>query len=72
MALMLRHVRCQSSECVFVSATPPPPPSPPTPSPRTCLPWAGRFAGGKLNVSVNCLDRHLVSRGDQVSVSVHG
>ncbi len=25
-----------------------------------------RFAGGKLNVSVNCIDRHLTTRGDQV------
>ena len=26
------------------------------------------FAGGKLNVSYNCLDRHLESRGDQTAV----
>ena len=26
------------------------------------------FAGGKLNVSYNCIDRHLDSRGDQVAI----
>ncbi|OAI16340.1 acetyl-coenzyme A synthetase [Methylomonas lenta] len=26
------------------------------------------FIGGKLNVSVNCLDRHLETRGDQVAI----
>jgi acetyl-CoA synthetase len=26
------------------------------------------FAGGKLNVSANCLDRHLPSRGDQIAI----
>ncbi|MDD5271444.1 MAG: acetate--CoA ligase [Methylovulum sp.] len=26
------------------------------------------FEGGKLNVSVNCLDRHLAARGDQVAI----
>lgn len=30
------------------------------------------FAGGKLNVSVNCLDRHLATRGDQVAVIWEG
>ena len=30
------------------------------------------FIGGKLNVSVNCLDRHLVSRGDQVAIIWEG
>ena len=25
----------------------------------------GWFLGGKLNVSVNCLDRHLATRGDK-------
>lgn len=30
------------------------------------------FAGGKLNVSVNCLDRHLARRGDQVAVIWEG
>ncbi|HSB95354.1 MAG TPA: acetate--CoA ligase [Spongiibacteraceae bacterium] len=26
------------------------------------------FSGGKLNVSVNCIDRHLEQRGDQVAI----
>ncbi len=26
------------------------------------------FKGGKLNVSVNCVDRHLANRGDQVAI----
>ncbi|TAN49486.1 MAG: acetate--CoA ligase [Methylococcaceae bacterium] len=26
------------------------------------------FAGGKLNVSVNCLDRHLATRGEQTAI----
>ncbi|BCG64302.1 MAG: acetyl-CoA synthetase [Methyloprofundus sp.] len=30
------------------------------------------FAGGKLNVSVNCLDRHLATRGDQVALLWEG
>ncbi len=30
------------------------------------------FKGGKLNVSYNCLDRHLDSRGDQVAVIWEG
>ncbi len=30
------------------------------------------FEGGKLNVSYNCLDRHLESRGDQVAVLWEG
>ncbi|MGY6274943.1 acetate--CoA ligase [Methylomonas sp. MgM2] len=30
------------------------------------------FEGGKLNVSVNCLDRHLESRGDRVAVIWEG
>jgi len=30
------------------------------------------FEGGKLNVSVNCLDRHLASRGDQVALIWEG
>ncbi len=30
------------------------------------------FAGGKLNVSVNCLDRHLKTRGDQVALIWEG
>ena len=30
------------------------------------------FLGGKLNVSANCLDRHLDSRGDQVAIIWEG
>ena len=30
------------------------------------------FMGGKLNVSYNCLDRHLESRGDQVAIIWEG
>jgi acetyl-CoA synthetase len=30
------------------------------------------FEGGKLNVSVNCLDRHLAQRGDQVAIIWEG
>jgi acetyl-CoA synthetase len=30
------------------------------------------FAGGKLNVSYNCLDRHLESRGDQIAILWEG
>jgi acetyl-CoA synthetase len=30
------------------------------------------FEGGKLNVSVNCLDRHLSTRGDQVAIIWEG
>jgi len=30
------------------------------------------FAGGKLNVSVNCLDRHLETRGDQIAIIWEG
>ena len=30
------------------------------------------FEGGKLNVSVNCLDRHLAERGDQVAIIWEG
>ncbi|MEY3808364.1 MAG: acetyl-coenzyme synthetase [Pseudomonadota bacterium] len=30
------------------------------------------FEGGKLNVSVNCLDRHLPTRGDQVAIIWEG
>ena len=26
------------------------------------------FSGGKLNVSTNCLDRHLETRGDQIAI----
>jgi len=30
------------------------------------------FLGGKLNVSVNCLDRHLATRGDKVAILMEG
>ncbi|MEX2554297.1 MAG: acetate--CoA ligase, partial [Actinomycetota bacterium] len=30
-------------------------------------PWVRWFSGGRLNVSVNCLDRHLDSEGDRVA-----
>ena len=30
------------------------------------------FQGGKLNVSVNCLDRHLATRGDQTAIIWEG
>ncbi len=30
------------------------------------------FEGGKLNVSVNCLDRHLEKRGDQIAIIWEG
>jgi acetyl-CoA synthetase len=30
------------------------------------------FAGGRLNLSVNCLDRHLDARGDQVAIFWEG
>ncbi len=30
------------------------------------------FKGGRLNVSVNCIDRHLASRGDQVAIIWEG
>jgi acetyl-CoA synthetase len=30
------------------------------------------FEGGKLNVSVNCVDRHLATRGDQVAIIWEG
>jgi acetyl-CoA synthetase len=30
------------------------------------------FTGGKLNVSYNCLDRHLATRGDQVAIIWEG
>lgn len=30
------------------------------------------FVGGKLNVSVNCIDRHLEKRGDQVAIIWEG
>ena len=30
------------------------------------------FAGGKLNVTTNCIDRHLATRGDQVAILWEG
>jgi len=30
------------------------------------------FEGGKLNVSANCLDRHLATRGNQVAIIWEG
>ena len=33
---------------------------------------ASWFAGGKLNVSYNCIDRHLAQRGDQVAILWEG
>ena len=37
------------------------------------LPFAKWFVGGKLNVSVNCLDRHVVAgKGDQVAFHWEG
>ncbi len=32
----------------------------------------GWFLGGKLNVSVNCLDRHLAARGDKAAIIMEG
>jgi acetyl-CoA synthetase len=37
--------------------------------PKGYIRW---FEGGKLNVSVNCLDRHLTQRGDQVAIIWEG
>ena len=37
--------------------------------PKGYMRW---FEGGKLNVSVNCLDRHLAQRGDQVAIIWEG
>ena len=37
--------------------------------PKGYIRW---FEGGKLNVSVNCLDRHLAQRGDQVAIIWEG
>jgi acetyl-CoA synthetase len=36
------------------------------------LPWARWFDGGELNVSANCLDRHLATRGDKVALLWEG
>ncbi|MGH7564640.1 MAG: AMP-binding protein, partial [Gemmatimonadota bacterium] len=35
-------------------------------------PHARWFAGGKLNVSTNCLDRHLVERGGRIAIRWEG
>jgi acetyl-CoA synthetase len=35
-------------------------------------PWARWFDGGELNVSANCLDRHLAARGDKVALVWEG
>ena len=37
--------------------------------PKGYIRW---FEGGKLNVSVNCLDRHLTQRGDQTAIIWEG
>lgn len=37
--------------------------------PKGYIRW---FEGGKLNVSVNCLDRHLAQRGDQTAIIWEG
>ena len=37
--------------------------------PKGYIRW---FEGGKLNVSVNCIDRHLEKRGDQVAIIWEG
>jgi len=37
--------------------------------PKGKISW---FSGGKLNVSVNCLDRHLATRADQVAIIWEG
>ncbi|HXJ20380.1 MAG TPA: acetate--CoA ligase [Polyangia bacterium] len=36
------------------------------------LPWAKWFEDGELNLSANCLDRHLATRGDQVAIIWEG
>lgn len=38
-------------------------------NPKGKISW---FQGGKLNVSVNCLDRHLATRGDQIALIWEG
>jgi acetyl-CoA synthetase len=35
-------------------------------------PWAKWFDGGELNVSENCLDRHLATRGDKIALEWEG
>jgi len=37
--------------------------------PKGYIRW---FEGGKLNVSVNCVDRHLAQRGDQIAIIWEG
>ncbi len=39
---------------------------------RSNAPFFKWFTGGKLNVSVNCLDRHLAERGDKVAYHWEG
>ncbi|HVR60866.1 MAG TPA: acetate--CoA ligase [Polyangia bacterium] len=36
------------------------------------LPWARWFDGGEINLSANCLDRHLGARGDKVALLWEG
>ncbi len=36
------------------------------------LPWAKWFEDGELNLSANCLDRHLATRGDQPAIIWEG
>ncbi len=36
------------------------------------LPWAKWFEDGELNLSANCLDRHLATRGDQIAIIWEG
>ena len=36
------------------------------------LPWARWFDGGELNLSANCLDRHLATRADKVALDWEG
>src|SRR5579872_78524 len=36
------------------------------------VPWAKWFVGGKINASVNCLDRHLTERGDKPAIVWEG
>ncbi len=36
------------------------------------LPWAKWFEDGELNLSANCLDRHLATRGDQTAILWEG
>ena len=36
------------------------------------LPWARWFDGGEINLSANCLDRHLGTRGDKVALLWEG